>query len=162
MKWYRNWKSIGSNMFILVLVLSLAACGASNSNWGQTSNENSSSNSEDKQEVVHLRELSQYVGQNESFLIPLVDQWNEENPHIQVELRGVPFAELQTAIMTQQAAGQVADIVHFYTLWGGQLENANVLAEAPPEVVADIEATIRKQPFAELLSMARSMDTRLK
>lgn len=115
----------------VVMAGSLAACGGSKS--GSDSNKGTS------KEPVELTLLSHYVGANETALKPYIDQWNAENPDIQVKLTPVDFGELLKTIMTKQSAGQGADIMHVYTLWGGQLSKNNVLADAPPNVVDDVK-----------------------
>ncbi|XID91374.1 ABC transporter substrate-binding protein [Paenibacillaceae bacterium WGS1546] len=89
---------------------------------------------------IELTMLTHYVGQNETHFKPIIDQWNKENPDIQIKPIGVDFGELQKTIMTRQTAGQGADIMHVYTLWGGQLHKNNVLAKAPDYIAEDVRA----------------------
>lgn len=98
----------------------------------------SSGNNASSSSKVTLTLLSHYTGENENFLKPYIEQWNKENPDIQVKLTPVEFDQLLSTMMTKQTAGQVADIVHTYTLWGGQLSKNKVLAPAPEDVAADI------------------------
>src|SRR5690606_30791392 len=70
-----------------------------------------------------------------------IDQWNEENPNIHVTHKSIAdFSQLLPTMMAQQTAGQQADILHVYSLWGGQLVQSNVLAAPPEDVIADIRA----------------------
>lgn len=119
--WGKVWKST----LVVSLAGSLTACGAK---------EESASN-----EKVELTLLSHYVGNNEVALKPYIDQWNTENPNIQIKLTPVDFGELLKTIMTKQSAGQGADIMHVYTLWGGQLSKNKVLADAPANIVDDVK-----------------------
>ncbi|WP_178022949.1 ABC transporter substrate-binding protein [uncultured Paenibacillus sp.] len=111
-------------LMTIVCVFGLTACSSGN---------NASSSSK-----VTLTLLSHYTGENEKFIQPYIEQWNQENPDIQVKLTPVEFDQLLSTMMTKQTAGQVADIVHTYTLWGGQLSKNKVLAPAPDDVAADI------------------------
>ncbi|GGD72147.1 extracellular solute-binding protein [Paenibacillus nasutitermitis] len=110
-----------------LLAMSIAAC--SNSTGNDTS---------DKPVTITLQ--SHYNGTNETFLKPIIDKWNKENPLIQVKLDPVDFENLVPTIMAKSTAGKGADILHFYTLWSGQLQKNKMLAEAPESVKADVEA----------------------
>jgi len=112
---------------MLTIAGTMAACSSTDKGGGGA----------DKKVTLTL--LSHYVGNNETHFKPYIDQWNKENPNIQIKLTGVEFGELQKTIMTKQSAGQGADIMHVYTLWGGQLAKNKVLAEAPPHIVEDIK-----------------------
>jgi multiple sugar transport system substrate-binding protein len=130
---------------VLMLALSSAACSSSNqTSGGETDNNSQQNNSgnktEEKKEPVTLKLLSHYVAHNEEFLKKYVDQWNSENPDIQIVLEGVEFTELLPTIMTKQTSGQGADITHIYALWAGQLDKSGVIAKAPDDAVADIKA----------------------
>lgn len=120
-------------------IFGLAACSSGN---------NASSSSK-----VTLTLLSHYTGENEKFIQPYIDQWNKENPDIQVKLTPVEFDQLLSTMMTKQTAGQVADIVHTYTLWGRQLSKNKVLAPAPEDVAADI-----KENYPESAVAAATID----
>jgi multiple sugar transport system substrate-binding protein len=87
---------------------------------------------------VTLTLLSHYAGPQEEKLKPYVDMWNKDHPDIQVKLEPVDFGELLKTIQAKQTAGQVADIMHVYSLWGGQLTKSKVLAEPPADVVEDV------------------------
>ena len=119
----KSWFKGRIAFILLILVLVLTACG-------------SGSSSSDK--PVTFTMLTHYVGPNEVALKPYIDQWNKENPDIQIKPTPVEFGELLKTIMTKQTAGQGADIMHVYTLWGGQLAKNNVLAEAPQDVIEDV------------------------
>jgi multiple sugar transport system substrate-binding protein len=118
-------KRILASALVLMLTLSVVACGSSGKK---------------AEGPVTLKLLSHYVAQNEEFMKPYIDQWNKENPNIQVQLEGVEFSELLPTIMTKQTSGQGADIVHIYSLWAGQLDKNGVIAEAPSGVQDDIKA----------------------
>lgn len=111
------------------LAVSLAACGSSKSG----------SEGSDSNKPVTLTLLSHYAGAQEEKLKPYVDMWNKEHPNIQVKLEPVDFGELLKTIQAKQTAGQVADIMHVYSLWGGQLTKSKVLAEPPVDVVEDVK-----------------------
>ncbi|CAH0121195.1 putative ABC transporter-binding protein [Paenibacillus sp. CECT 9249] len=111
----------------LILMIATAACGG-NKETGA------------KKGKVTLALLSHYAGSNEEKLKPYIDEWNKANPDIQVKLTPVEFEQLLPTIMSKQTAGQVADIVHVYALWGGQLIKNKVLADAPDDVVTDVKA----------------------
>lgn len=121
----------------LALTLTGAMVACSGNNGDAPASEGSGNKPAKK---VELTMLTHYVGVNETQLKPLIDQWNSENPDIQIKPIGVDFGELQKTIMTKQSAGQGADIMHVYALWGGQLSKNNVLAEAPDHIAEDVKA----------------------
>ncbi|MEF3307770.1 ABC transporter substrate-binding protein [Paenibacillus sp. GYB004] len=112
------------------LAVSLAACG---------SGKESSGSDDGKKGPVTLTLLSHYAGAQEEKLKPYVDMWNKDHPDIQVKLEPVDFGELLKTIQAKQTAGQVADIMHVYSLWGGQLTKNKVLAEPPADVIDDVK-----------------------
>jgi multiple sugar transport system substrate-binding protein len=126
-----NVKKVVVLLLVFVLAFGVAACGSKETAGGSDG-------------PVKLRLLSHYVAQNEEFLKPYIDQWNKENPDIQIVLEGVEFMELLPTIMTKQTSGQGADIIHIYSLWAGQLDKNGVLAKAPKDVVKDIEKNYPK------------------
>ncbi|WP_176706298.1 ABC transporter substrate-binding protein [Paenibacillus hemerocallicola] len=113
------------------LAVSLAACGSSK--------EGSEGNGSGSKSPVTLTLLSHYAGAQDEKLKPYVDMWNKDHPDIQVKLEPVDFGELLKTIQAKQTAGQVADIMHVYSLWGGQLTKNKVLAEPPADVTDDIK-----------------------
>lgn len=117
-----------AGILILALAMGLAACSGNKGGGDAPSGK----------KPVTLTLLTHYVGTNETALQPYIDQWNKENPDIQIKPTPVDFGELLKTIMTKQTAGQGADIMQVYTLWGGQLAKSNVLAEAPQAVVDDV------------------------
>ncbi len=129
-------------LLTFVLVFSLAACGGSSGSKdsaGQTT-DNGSSEATPAKTPVTLTLLSHFVGDNETQIKPYIDQWNKENPDIQIQLSGVEFDQLLPTIMAKQTSGQGADIMHIYSLWAGQLAKSSVLADAPPDVVQDVQS----------------------
>nr|WP_258567729.1 ABC transporter substrate-binding protein [Paenactinomyces guangxiensis] len=109
------------------LVTGLAGCGPS-ADQGDSS-------------VVQLTLQTHYSLQQEQELKKYIDKWNKNHPNIQVKHKFVDFAQLLPTIMAKQTTGQQADILHVYSLWGGQLAKGNVLAEPTAEVKKDIEAS---------------------
>lgn len=89
--------------------------------------------------VVKLTFLSHYGSDPfKTGIGDLIDQWNEENPDIQVTSQAVNFDELLTTLNVRQTGGRGADIVSSYSLWGGQLQANGVLSAPPEDVAADI------------------------
>ncbi|MEW2462080.1 extracellular solute-binding protein [Microbacterium sp. K41] len=89
--------------------------------------------------VVKLTFLSHYGSDPfKTGIGDLIDQWNEENPDIQVTSQAVNFDELLTTLNVRQTGGRGADIVSSYSLWGGQLQANGVLSAPPKDVAADI------------------------
>lgn len=89
--------------------------------------------------VVELTFLSHYGSDPfKSGIGALIDQWNDENPDIQVTSQAVNFDELLTTLNVRQTGGRGADIVSSYSLWGGQLQANGVLAAPPADVAKDI------------------------
>jgi multiple sugar transport system substrate-binding protein len=139
-------KLFGRKVLVFMLVFALAfvtvACssGSNGNNSGEGNSANDGGSTDKKKDPVTLRLLSHYVAANEEFLTPYIDQWNSENPDIQVKLEGVEFSELLPTIMTKQTSGQGADIMHIYSLWAGQLDKSGVIADPPEYIVEDVEA----------------------
>jgi multiple sugar transport system substrate-binding protein len=130
-------KKIFTIVIAAMLAISMTACSSSSKSGSPSPD---GTNSEVPKGKVTLTLLSHYTGENEKFIKPYIDQWNKENPDIQVKLTPVEFDQLLSTMMTKQTAGQVADIVHTYTLWGGQLSKNKVLAPAPGDIAADIKS----------------------
>ncbi|HEX7057055.1 MAG TPA: ABC transporter substrate-binding protein [Bacilli bacterium] len=129
-----KWKNHMIAFVVTVcMIFALTACGTA-----KTDNSGKETAQPEKKEPVTLTILSHYVGKNEDFLKPYIDEWNKENPDIQVKLEGVKFGELLPTIMAKQTSGQGADINHIYSLWAGQLAKSGVLADAPQDVVDDV------------------------
>lgn len=79
-----------------------------------------------------------------SGLTKLVDQWNKENPNIQVKQQVVNFDDLLTTLNVRQVGGRGADVLSSYSLWGGQLAANGVLDRAPASVASDITKNYSK------------------
>ncbi|MBB6672131.1 ABC transporter substrate-binding protein [Cohnella nanjingensis] len=122
----KRWQKVLSGSLMVALAATATAACSGSKDGGSSGKK------------VTLTLLSHYNGTNEAALKPYIDKWNSENPNIQVKMTPVDFGELLKTIMTKQSAGQVADIMHVYTLWGGQLAKNNVLAEAPQSVADDV------------------------
>ena len=130
-----NWKAL-SSLLAFVLIFTLFGCSSKSS-----SNESSSDKNSTKDKVVTLTLMTHYSAQQEVELKKYIDKWNTENPNIQVNHKSIAdFGQLLPTIMAQQTSGQSADILHVYSLWGGQLSKSNVLAAPPSDVKKDIEA----------------------
>jgi multiple sugar transport system substrate-binding protein len=112
------------SVLAIILTLSIVAC--------------SSSATKDSGPVT-LTMLTHYVAANENFIKPYIDQWNKENPNIQIKLEGVEFDALLSTLMTKQTSGQGADINHIYSLWAGQLDKSGVIADPPTSVIDSIK-----------------------
>jgi multiple sugar transport system substrate-binding protein len=120
----RFGKKMSISVLAVILTTSMVAC--------------SSSGKKDEGPVT-LTMLTHYVAATENFIKPYIDQWNKENPNIQVKLEGVEFDSLLSTIMTKQTAGQGADINHIYSLWAGQLNKNGVIADPPSSVIDKIK-----------------------
>lgn len=75
-----------------------------------------------------------------SGLQAMVDEWNKKNPNIQITTQAVTYDDLLQTITVRQTGGKAPDIIQAYSLWGGQLERAQVLADAPSDVAQDVKA----------------------
>lgn len=122
---------------LALLTIVMAACSSSGGADSPGTDSGESGSGKTAQKPVTLTLLSHYVGQNEVAFKPYIDQWNSENPDIQIKLTPVDFGELLRTIMTKQTAGQAPDLMHIYTLWGGQL-NWEDPHDFVPEVFVDI------------------------
>lgn len=78
----------------------------------------------------------------------LVDQWNTENPKIHVQTQSVNFNDLLSTVTVRQTGGRGADMVNVYALWGGQLQQAHVLADPPASVTNDVRTNYSKAASA--------------
>jgi multiple sugar transport system substrate-binding protein len=115
---------------VLGLLVTGAACGGSGSEDGSGGGK------------VQLTLLSHYGSDPaKAGLDKMLDQWNKENPDIQVKSEVVKFDDLLTTLTVRQTGGRGADIVSAYGLWGGQLQKANVLAKVPDDVARSINAS---------------------
>lgn len=130
-------KKAFSFLLIAILAIGLFGCTSKSS----TDDKIQDDNKDKEEEVVTISLLTHYSAHQEEELMKYINQWNEENPNIQVKHNSIAdFGQLLPTIMAQQTSGQQSDIVHVYSLWGGQLAKSNVLAEPPSEVVDDITA----------------------
>lgn len=103
------------------------------------------SGSSDNNGPVTLTLLSHYNTQPmKGGLTKLVDEWNKENPKIQVKQQAVNFNDLQTTLNVRQTGGRGADLLSSYALWGGQLAANGVLATPPASVTSEIKADYSK------------------
>jgi multiple sugar transport system substrate-binding protein len=128
-------KKVFSLCLIVVLAASLFGCSSISETTGQSKKTGS-----DKKGVVELTLLTHYSAAQEKELKKYIDIWNKENPKIQVKHKSIAdFAQLLPTIMAEQTSGQIADILHVYSLWGGQLAKSNVLAQPPADVLDDIK-----------------------
>lgn len=83
--------------------------------------------------------LSHYGSEpHKSGLKKLVDEWNRTHPEVPVTTQSVLYNELLQTVTARHASGQTPDIINAYSLWGGQLANAEVLDEPPTDIAADI------------------------
>ncbi|MGH8881158.1 MAG: ABC transporter substrate-binding protein, partial [Stackebrandtia sp.] len=73
-----------------------------------------------------------------SGLQDMVDEWNAGHPDIQVETQAVAYDDLLQTITVRQTGGQAPDIIQGYSLWGGQLAAAGVLADVPDDIADDV------------------------
>lgn len=90
---------------------------------------------------VELTLLSHYSdGPSKEGLDKMIQEWNKENPKIQVKSQVVKFDDLLTTMTVRQTGGRGADIVSAYGLWGGQLMKANVVAKVPDDIATRIKA----------------------
>ncbi|WP_350274468.1 extracellular solute-binding protein [Kribbella sp. HUAS MG21] len=115
----------------LAVVLGLLATGAACGGGGSGSSDGK----------VELTLLSHYSdGPSKEGLDKMIQQWNNENPNVQVKAQVVKFDDLLTTMTVRQTGGRGADIVSAYGLWGGQLMKANVVAKVPDEIATKIKA----------------------
>jgi multiple sugar transport system substrate-binding protein len=112
---------------VLGLLATGAACGGGNSG-----------SSSDKVELTLLSHYSD--GPSKEGLDKMIQQWNKENPKVQVKAQVVKFDDLLTTMTVRQTGGRGADIVSAYGLWGGQLMKANVVAKVPDDIAKKIKA----------------------
>lgn len=94
---------------------------------------------------VTLTFLSHYGDEPmKSGLSSMVNEWNKQNPNIQVKQQTVSFDDLLTTLNVRQTGGRGADVLSSYALWGGQLAANGVLATPPDDVTSAIKADYAK------------------
>lgn len=132
MKWFM--RKVPLFVLSVIFVVGLIGCSSG------TSDEGNADSGDGGNSPVELTIMTHYSQQQEEELQKYIDQWNEENPDIQVTHKSIAdFSQLLPTMMAQQTSGQQADILHVYSLWGGQLVQSNVLATPPEDVIEDIE-----------------------
>lgn len=117
-------------LLTVTMVIGLAGCGSSDSDQSSS-----------KDGVVHLSIMTHYSQQQKTELDKYINEWNQTHPKIQVKHKSIAdFTQLLPTIMAKQTSGQQADILHVYSLWGGQLDENNVF-DTPPE---DVQKSIKE------------------
>ncbi|MDX3005868.1 ABC transporter substrate-binding protein [Kribbella solani] len=111
------------------LLATVAACGGGSGSGGGGG---------DKVELTLLSHYSD--GPSKEGLDKMIQEWNKDNPKIQVKAQVVKFDDLLTTMTVRQTGGRGADIVSAYGLWGGQLMKANVVAKVPDDIAKKIKA----------------------
>ncbi|MGH8876757.1 MAG: ABC transporter substrate-binding protein [Stackebrandtia sp.] len=112
--------------FLAAVTVVLAASGCTTGGY-----------SEDPSETLTM--LTHYGSEpHKSGLKKLVDEWNSTHPDVQVKTQNVPYNELLQSVTARHASGQSPDIINGYSLWGGQLAEADVLDEPPGDIDTDI------------------------
>ncbi|MDB4868843.1 MAG: transporter substrate-binding protein [Cohnella sp.] len=145
-----------SLVLIFALLFILAACSGGSKNKESTNSAGSSSDagappssasasasqpaSSGNKEPVTITMLTHFTGNDGKVAAPYIEQWNKENPDIQVKMETVEFTDLLPTIMAKQTSGQTTDIIHIYSLWAGQLAKSNVIAEAPDDIAQDVKS----------------------
>ncbi|WP_427890826.1 extracellular solute-binding protein [Kribbella sp. GL6] len=121
-------KSLRLAVALGLLATGAAACGGGSGSGGSGGK-------------VELTLLSHYSdGPSKEGLDKMIQEWNKENPKIQVKSQVVKFDDLLTTMTVRQTGGRGADIVSAYGLWGGQLMKANVVAKVPDDIATKIKA----------------------
>jgi multiple sugar transport system substrate-binding protein len=92
------------------------------------------------QEPVTISYLTHWGPDQVAQLEAVAAKFTEANPNVTVEIRAVPFGDLLTTIKTQAASPGGPTIAGIYNLWLPELVRDEVVAPAPEENAADIEA----------------------
>src|SRR5690625_2343261 len=119
-------------LIVLAVLFVISATGCNSSK--DSTVENISDN-----DVVQLTILTHFFDQIGSEFDKYIDEWNKNNPKIQVKQNVVDYNELLKTISAQNVSGQQSDIIHAYSLWGNQLTQNEVLSHVPDEIKKDIE-----------------------
>lgn len=70
-----------------------------------------------------------------------IDEWNKQNPDVQVEHQAFDFAQLREKLVVMQTAGQSLDIVHIPNIWLAEFAGSGMLREIPADVKASMQQT---------------------
>ncbi len=115
-----KWSKVWSLMLALVLVFSLAACGASNNSTNdKPSNESAGKEGETKKPEESKEKQITITFQNiypdptdpkNMILNKLVKQYQDEHPHIKIELDSLNTDQQKLKLKTQAASKEVPDI----------------------------------------------------
>lgn len=99
---------IGS-AFILLAIMILAACSNESSSSSDSSNEGSTE-SGDVQKIKFV--AAQYSNETQPFLENIVEEFEDENPDIEVELQVIGWDSLEQQVTTMVTTDQAPDIVN--------------------------------------------------
>ena len=81
---------------------------------------------------------------NQDQMAPLLacfDQYEAENPEIEIVFQQASYRDFLQTIMTARVGGTSPDIYNIYSIWAPQLADAGTLAEPPAEIQDFIRAS---------------------
>ena len=127
----RTWKRFGLWLAIGLLASWLISCGAPNSNSGETT--------DGVQEVEFW--TMQLQPDFTDYFNTLIAEFEAENPDIQVRWVDVPWADMQSKILTAVSAGTAPDVVNLNPDFASQLASKNAWLSLDDRISSEAQAT---------------------
>ncbi|NER84047.1 MAG: sugar ABC transporter substrate-binding protein [Leptolyngbya sp. SIO1D8] len=127
----RTWKRFGLWLAIGLLASWLISCGASNSTSGDTA--------DGIQEVEFW--TMQLQPDFTNYFETLIAEFEVENPDIQVRWVDVPWADMQSKILTAVSAGTAPDVVNLNPDFASQLASRNAWLPLDDRIAPEAQAT---------------------
>ena len=127
----RTWKRFGLWLAIGLLASWLISCGAPNSNSGETT--------DGIQEVEFW--TMQLQPDFTDYFNTLIAEFEAENPDIQVRWVDVPWADMQSKILTAVSAGTAPDVVNLNPDFASQLASKNAWLSLDDRISSEAQAT---------------------
>ncbi|MBE7381973.1 MAG: sugar ABC transporter substrate-binding protein [Leptolyngbya sp. SIO1E4] len=127
----RTWKRFGLWLAIGLLASWLISCGAPNSNSGETT--------DGIQEVEFW--TMQLQPDFTDYFNTLIADFEAENPDIQVRWVDVPWADMQSKILTAVSAGTAPDVVNLNPDFASQLASKNAWLSLDDRISSEAQAT---------------------
>lgn len=75
---------------------------------------------------------------------PLLKDYQQQNPRVQLDYQTVDFDHLLTSITTGRASGVHPDVYHVYALWLPDFVASQVMATPPQDTINDIQRSYTK------------------
>ena len=88
-----------------------------------------------------------YTEEQAAPLLACFDRYEAANPGVSIAYQQISYGEYLQTVLTARIGGTAPDIYNVYgSLWGAQMVDNGVLAEAPPQIVAMLESDFLADP----------------